>query len=144
MEKGSREMARKPKYKPGRFEATGEKGETFTSIYSGMLRSVAYMSLTKNQRLLYIYMKMQRYGKRKPAQVYKNIPQMQDDRLIFFSMGDSVKMGLYTRNNSSSFWNDIKALIEHGLISREASGKNQYAKTVYRLSDKWQDWKPES
>lgn len=136
-------MARKLKYKPGRFEATGEKGETYAIIYSGMLKSAAYRALTKNQRLLYVHVKMQLFGKRKPAQVYKGIPEMQDGLMIFFSMGDAEREGLYTRNNEKSFRSDMRALKEHGFIELIANNQHQRKKAVYKLSDKWQDWSPD-
>ena len=133
---------KKSEYKPGRFESTGEKGETFTTVYGSMMKSAAFKDLTKNQRLLYIYLKMQRFGKRKPRNVYKDTEAFQDDLMIFFSMGDAERADLYTRNNEKSFRADMKALIEHGFIKLIMSGKNQKVKSIYKLVGDWQDWKP--
>lgn len=58
---------RKGKYVPKLFESTGVSHDTSANIYGSMLESPAFKDLSKNQRLLYIYMKKQYYGTKKPG-----------------------------------------------------------------------------
>lgn len=48
---------RKKVYKAKTFESNGASNDTSANVYESMLNSPAFMDMTKNQRLLYIYMK---------------------------------------------------------------------------------------
>lgn len=93
---------------------------------------------------MYVYMKAQYYGKRKPQRDYPDIEQFQGDDLFYFPMGTAEKYGLYTRSNHTRFYDDIKALAEHGFIEVVSNGKTHKAKSIYRYSDKWRLWNDSS
>ena len=132
---------RKQKYKPGRYQSAGNDS-VFIPLYRDQVQSAAFMDLTKNQRLLYIYIRFRQFEKRKPKTEYRDIESLQDDLMIFYSIGNADSDGLYSRKNETKFRGDMKALIEHGFISVTMNGKNQRKKSIYKLSDGWQDWKP--
>ena len=131
---------RKTPYKPKTFESSGEARDTSANIYESMLQSKAFMSLTKNQRLLYIYMKAQYYGKRKPGRDYPEVEQFQGDDLFYFNQSLAVKYGLYTRGNHKSFYDDIKALENHGFIKTVSNGKMTKSKSIYKFVGEWHKW----
>lgn len=132
--------SRKKPYKPKTFESTGISNDTSANIYESMLESPAFMDLTKNQRLLYLYMKKQYYGKRKPEKDFPDIEQLQGDDLFYFNLALAVKYGLYTRGNHKSFYADIKAIEQHGFIETVSSGKSTKSRSIYRYSGAWKEW----
>ena len=135
-------MAKRAKrsYKPKTFESTGISNDTSANIYESMLKSPAFMDLTKNQRLLYIDMKKQYYGKRKPGKDFPDIEQLQGDDLFYFNLGLAVEYGLYTRSNHKAFYADIKAIEQHGFITTVSNGKNTKSRSIYRYSGSWKAW----
>lgn len=133
-------MARKKPYKPKRFESTGVSNDTSANIYESMLLSPAFMDLNSRTRTLYLYMKAQYYGKRKPSKDFPNIEQVQSDECFYFNMAVAEKYKLYTRGNHKQFYGDIKILENHGFIKTISNGKINKTKSVYRFSDEWQEW----
>lgn len=134
-------MARKKTYKPKRFESTGVSNDTSANIYESMLLSPAFMDLNSRTRTLYLYMKAQYYGKRKPGKDFPDIEQVQSDECFYFNMSVAVKYKLYSVNNHTQFYNDIKILENHGFIKTISNGKATRSKSIYRFSDEWQEWK---
>lgn len=130
---------RKP-YIPRSFESTGEARDTSANIYESMLKSVAYQDLTKNQRLLYVYMKAQYYGKRKPGRDFPDVERLQGDDLFYFNLALAEEYGLYTRKNRGAFYDDIKAIESHGFIRTVSNGRNTKQKSVYEFSGDWKEW----
>lgn len=143
---------KRPKYVPKPFESRGLKYEdtttgaikpdTSANIYESMLVSNAFKDLSTRQKLLYMYVKAQYYGKRKPSKDNTETGLFQSDEYFYLNL-DTVtrKYGLYTRNMRSEFYGDMKALIEHGFITKESQGGgNGKTKNIYRYSDKWQAW----
>lgn len=98
---------RKKQYIPKPFESTGEVRDTSANIYESMLCSAAYQDLTKNQRLLYVYMKAQYYGKRKPGRDNQDIESLQGDDLFYFNLALAVKYGLYASGSRQQLYADI-------------------------------------
>lgn len=133
-------MARKKKYKPKAFESTGSARDTSANIYDSMLEHPAFKGLTKNQRLLYVCMKAQYYGHRKPGRDYPNEERLQSETLFYFSHDMAVKYGLCTKTASrTGLYKDIAALEAAGFIETVVSGKATKQKSIYKFSDKW--WK---
>ena len=135
---------RKRPYRPKGFESTGKPNDTSANIYNSMLLSPAFLDLTKNQRLLYVCMKDQYYGKRKPGKDYPDIEQLQGDDLFYFNCKTAELYGICTRANHGQLYRDIKALEEHGFIETVSSGKNARKKSIYRYSEKWKSWNDSS
>lgn len=133
-------MARKKIYKPKSFESTGKVNDTSANIYDSMLMSKSFLHLTKNQRLLYVYMKNQYYGKRKPCKDHPDIEILQGDDLFYFSMGMAEKYGLYKKGSQGQFYKDIRAIEEHGFIKTIVNGKVKKEKSIYCFSDEWKRW----
>ena len=135
-------MSRKKKYIPKSFESDSRSNDTSANIYDSMLESVAFMDLTKSQRLLYLYMKKQYYGKRKPCKDYPDEQQFQGDDLFYFPLGQAEQYKLYSRSNRGQFYSDIAALEAHGFIRTVSNGKFTKTKSIYQYSGDWKLWKP--
>ena len=135
---------KKKKYIPKSFESTGVSNDTSANIYESMLTSAAFLDLSKNQRLLYMYMKAQYYGKRKPRKDYPDIEEIQGDECFYFNQALAVKYNLYTRSNHQSFYSDIKAIERHGFIKIVSNGRNTKSKSIYKFVGDWKEWKDSS
>lgn len=105
-----------------------------------MLLSPAWMDLSTKQKLMYVYMKNQYYGKRKPQKDYPGIEQFQGDDLFYFNLDLAVRYGLYTRSNNRAFYSDIRTIEQHGFIDTVSSGSATKSRSVYRFSSRWQTW----
>lgn len=131
---------RKRKYKPKDFESTGQSNDTSANIYDSMILSPAFMDLSKNQKLLYIYMKAQYYGKRKPGKDFPEVEQLQGETLFYFNMALAENYGIYTRSNHKAFYADIKAVEDHGFIETISNGSATKSRSIYKFSSRWQAW----
>ena len=130
-------MPRKRKYRPKPFESTGKSNDTSANIYESMLTHPAFLGLTKNQRFLYLCMKAQYYGKRKPGKDHPEIPELQADEFFYFSRLDAVKYGITKGNGNTEFYKDVDALERAGFIETVVNGRATKKKSIYRFSDKW-------
>lgn len=131
---------RKKSYTPKAFESTGRSNDTSANIYESMLLSAAYQDLNIRQRQLYVCMKAQYYGKRKPGKDYQEIDLLQGDDLFYFPMSLAEKYALYTRENHKQFYNDIKVIENHGFIQTVSNGKSTKSRSIYKFSGDWRDW----
>ena len=131
---------RKP-YTPKTFESTGISNDTSANIYGSMLESSAFKDLSKNQRLLYVYMKKQYYGVKKPGRDFPELEEMQGDDLFYFNLSLAVRYGLYSRSNDRQFYADIKAIEEHGFIKTVSNGKSTKSRSIYKFIGDWKFWK---
>ena len=120
-------MARKRTYTPRPFECA-DNNRTSAVIYASMINSKSWRSLSKNARLLYVYMKLQLYGQKS----IKDHPE--SDFIFTWAMG-SKTYGLY--NNPTQFRKDIEQLTRGGFIEIVEKGKNTRTPNIYRFSDKW-------
>ncbi|WP_022762615.1 hypothetical protein [Butyrivibrio sp. AD3002] len=139
-------MAKKEKYKPHSFECLGTKfkglngammADTSASVFESMLQSDSFKRLTPRQKILYVYLKGQFYGKRKPRMDYPNIEELQSDECFYFNFSVAHQYGLYPPRSSKNFYDDMQALIDAGFIERIVSGKAHRKKSIYRYSDRW-------
>lgn len=139
---------RRTKYKPRSFECLegGKKfkntrgnmqADTSSNIFESMLQSSAFRSLTPKQQILYVYLKAQLFGKRKPQQDFPDVPSLQGDNLFYFNWSQAKDYGLYKETCSKNFYGDMEALIKGGFIDRIASGKSNRTKTIYEFSSRW-------
>lgn len=140
-------MARKKKYSPKPFESKGEKyldekgimrSDTSANIYESMLASSVFRDLKPKQKVLYLYCKAQYYGKRKPAKDFPNNADYAKDEVIYMNWNIARRNKLYSDTDSSTFYKDMKALIDHGFLEKLKSGKAHKEKNIYLLSNKWQ------
>ncbi len=121
-------MAKNRKYIPKAFESIGGQNLS-ANIYASMMQSNAWMKLTKQARLLYVYMKLQYYGA-KPIKDHPNTDFVFNWALV------SKTYRLY--KNHTSFERDRDLLIEYGFIETVENGRFSRTKNIYRFSDKWQ------
>lgn len=135
---------RKKPYAPKLFESSRGAKDPYAGIYETMLRSPAFLNMTKNQRLLYVYMKAQYYGKRKPKNDFPDIEQFQRDDLFYFNMALAEKYGLYSRSNDRQFYADIKAIEQHGFIKTVSNGRSTKSRSIYQFTSEWQQWNDSS
>ena len=139
----------KSEYIPKKYESKGshfvdkngtKRKETFASIFESMLQSKAFKSLTKNQRLLYVYCKAQILGKRKPKEDYKKLELYQEEECFYLHLQAVIDYGLYKRGGASQFYDDMQALEDKGFIKKLASGQNSKSKNIYKLTGDWQEY----
>ncbi len=135
-------MSNKGNKQPKSFESDGRSKDSFARIYESMFESKAFMDLTKNQRLLYLYMKKQLYAKRKPQADYPEIEQFKGESLFYFNLAAAEKYGLYSRTNNKQFYKDKDVLIDHGFIECVSNGRCTRSKSIYKFSGNWKLWKP--
>ncbi|WP_458398187.1 hypothetical protein [Anaerotignum sp.] len=126
-----------------RDESLGGKQDVFARVYTSMLYSPAYLSLTNRQRVLYLYIKLQFIGHRKPGTDYPEIQSLKGNDLFYFTFPDAEKTGNYTPNMRSDFYKDMKCLVEAGFIEVVAKG-NRGKKSIYRYSGKWKEYRPKN
>lgn len=131
----------KSKYKPKDFESTGERSDTCAQIFESMLNSPAWRDLKPRQQLLYVYVKAQFYGKRKPKHDYPDNPAFQSDECFYMNLGAAVKYDLYKRSGNKEFYKDMRELCEHGFIKCVSNGRYTKKKSIYRYSADWKGWK---
>lgn len=117
---------------------------TSANVYGSMLESPAFKDLSKNQRLLYIYMKKQYYGTRKPGQDFPDMEQLQGDNLFYFNLALAEKYGLYSRSNDRQFYADIRAVEQHGFIKTVSSGRATKSRSIYKFTGDWKEWQDSS
>lgn len=132
----------KKRYEKKSFESATPK-DTSVCIYESMLISDAFMDLSKNQRLLYIYVKKQFWSKNRPPKHSEEERERFGDCSVYFNIDLAVQYGLYKATNRKGFYDDMQALIDHGFLECLVRAKNQFGKNIYKLSDKWQKWKTE-
>ena len=123
--------AKKRTYQKKTFESTGVSSDTSSNIYMSMLMSSAWMSLSAQQKVLYLYCKSQYYAE-------KDKPKRNSE---FFTMNQSKwcsLYGLYKKNNASAFYRDMQALIECGFIRCVECGSTTRTKSIYTYSSMWQ------
>lgn len=143
-------MARqKKKWNARPFESIGEtfvdltgnlRKDSIAQLYESQLQSPAFMSLTARQKILWVYVKSQLYGKAKPRQADYEGLQI-DDNCFYFNHALAVRYGLYAKSSRREFYNDMKVLCDRGFIEVVSSGKNTRTKSVYRFSCQWKYWK---
>ena len=133
-------MGKRSKFKPGSFESTGVKNDTSANIYGSMLRHPAFTTLKTRQKILYIYIKAQLYGKRKPRHDYPGVEQLQDDLIFYYNHAAAVRDGLYTLGNHGDFYKDMQELEARGFIEKIRSGQSRRKKIIYRFDSRWQQW----
>lgn len=120
-------MAKRKTYIPKSFESA-DGSRTNAAIYASMINSKAWIKLSKNARLLYMYMKLQLFGQ-KPI---KDHPE--HDFVFTWGMASKVYR-LYT--NQTRFRNDLGELTALGFIETVEKGKTTRTPNIYRFSDKW-------
>lgn len=140
--------SRKQAYKPKSFESKGEhfinqrgksQADTSANIYESLLQSKAFKSLNSKQKILYVYVKSQYYGKRKPKKDYEKQGLYQDDTYFYFNWQIALDYDLYTEKSHSRFYKDMKVLMQKGFFEIAKSGQGHKEKNIYRFSDKWQE-----
>ena len=127
-------MAKKKKYQKKDFESTGVGYDVSANIYLSMMKSKAWEALTKNQRILYLYLKMQYYSQ-------KRKPNKDDKSMFYFNQAKWMnEYQLYSEGNKKSFYNDMEQLIIKGFIDCVSSGKTTRERNIYRYSSRWQKY----
>ena len=112
----------------------------YIKMYTSMTNSPAYISLTGNQRALYMFCRFQEYNKdNKPGKKYRNLKPGNNSKSFFMSWDLVQEIKLYKSENT--FYKDLKRLIELGFIDCLYYGKPGGNKSIYVYSDKWRNVK---
>ncbi len=132
---------RKERYVPKAFESMGNSNDVSANIYMSMLMSKNWMSLTKNQQVLYLYCKAQLYAeKRKLKPMVVQLSESEQNLLFTMNRSKYVDLyKLYSDGNRQSFKKDMKALIDLGFIELVEDNHNTRRKNIYKLSSLWRD-----
>ena len=142
-------MGKKYEYKPKSFESVGgvyldrtgkKRKESSANIYESMLISEAFRTLTDRQKALYLYCKAQYFGKHKPMQDFKDVPELQNESYFYLSWHMVQEYGSYKESMQGNFSKDMKALAEHGLIRVISQGKARGHKSIYAFDNGWRTW----
>lgn len=127
-------MAKKKKYQKKDFESTGESYDVSANIYLSMIKSEAWEALTKNQKLLYVYLNLQYYSQ-------KRKPNKDNKAMFYFNQTKWLnEYKLYSIGNKKSYYNDMEQLIIKGFIDCVSSGKTTREKSIYQYSNRWQNY----
>lgn len=142
-------MSRKSKqdYSPQKFETKlGTANCNLNArIYCSMMESNAWMKLNNNARLLYLYMKMQYYGQKTISGYESNLVKASRGYTSvrpseYFYFNEHLWKHKYKLfSNNSSFYKARDMLVEYGFIEIVVNGRFTQTRSVYKLSDKWQE-----
>ncbi len=120
--------------------------DTFTPITDSVLLSEAFHDLKPHEQILYIAMRSQEYGKRKPCRDYMEgsveWERVKSDKCFYFPRSMAERYcKRYAHNNHNRLYKDIGVLVQHGFIDIVISGKADRSKSVYAYSDRWHHWR---
>ena len=115
------------------WQAKDRKESGFLCITKSQERSPAYRELSGNQiRLLHL---CQRRGD------YPGVDKYRPDEVFYMGLAVAVNYGLYKPTNRK-YYADMKALEKVGFIERLSTGKKTQSLSIYKLSNKWQSYRP--
>lgn len=147
-------MARKKAFRLEPWQARDAR-EPFIQITMSLFKSPAWKALSKKQQALYMLAFFQRYPaieesrKKKPdpdispAARWPDYPKVGPD-CFYLNFSKAVNNGLYTRRSKKNFAPDRIALAEKGFLDVVIdASKMRGEKSVFRMSSRWQNWKPE-
>ena len=131
------------------YETSGKvngRADTYARITESVMLSPAFQDLTPHLQMLYVAMRLQDIGKRKPNRDYdENSPiweEVRSEQCFYFNRKIAEQYFPQYKNNSGRLYQDIKALADHGFIDLVVSGKATRDKSIYRYSDRWHNWEP--
>ena len=123
--------------------AAKKSNDSFFRFPLTLYNSPAWRALTANQMNLYLFSTWHRLNnKQHPRNDYPDHEQYQSDEVFYMNLALVVKNGLYTLKNRH-FYRDCKRLIDIGFWDEVSNGKDNFSKNVYRMSERWKDWKPD-
>lgn len=139
-------MGKKRKYTPPTFETMHPEGRhVYMAIYDTLYTSPAWKELTDKQVRLYLFCRWQYWAKKenRPGADYPDFEPYQAPEVFYLNWRKVRSAGVYGENRER-FYSDVKALCKRGLIECLYNGKSGRKKSVFRLSDLWHKYKPES
>lgn len=125
-------MSKKRNFKPEKYETVQDaKGCNISSvIFMTMLTHPNFQELSQKQKVLYVYMKLQKYG----AGEYR--PKGKTNDYFYFNWEMASKIyKLYT--NHKRFYDDVYALANKGFIRIIENNKHRLDNNIYQYSDDW-------
>lgn len=126
------------KYKPEKYETIDGKNKNVSAVvFATMLQHPNFQELTNKQKVLYLYMKLQKYGGGTARYDYKQETgiELSNDYFMFnWAMANKVYK-LYTNNDR--FYDDVEALVQAGFIEVPERNTHRFKKNLYRFSDNW-------
>ena len=140
---------KKREYKPKKFESKTDENnkyidsqgksrtETSANIYESMLTAPAFIGLKPKQQILYVYIKAQFYGHRKPKKDYPDIDDYKGNDCFYFNWQMAQDYQLYKPSMARDFYRDMKALQEAGFIDKISSGQSNHKRNIYKFSSRW-------
>lgn len=118
--------------------------DTYARITDSILLSEAFRDLKPHIQMLYIFMREQDIGKRKPNRDFDetspNWESIRSERCFYFPWHTAKAYSKRYEGNGSRLYKDIDVLIEHGFIEKVLSGRNTRKNSIYKYSDKWHKW----
>lgn len=130
------------------WQAKDRKESGFLCITKSQERSPAYRELSGNQiRLLHLCQRRGDYRandpsrKHLPRDDYPGVDKYRPDEVFYMELAVAVNYGLYKPTNRK-YYADMKALEKVGFIERLSTGKKTQSLSIYKLSNKWQSYRP--
>ena len=115
--------------------------DTYVAMYTSMMNKPVFMSLTGNQKYLYTFCRWQKYNnENNPGKVYPEWKECQNPNAFFMNWDLAKKFHLY--KSETTFYRDLKQLVESGFIDCLYSGRKGRNKSIYIYSDRWRNYKP--
>lgn len=130
-------MGRRKRYELYTWESSNPKNDTTANISKTMRMNPVFKGLTKNQRLLYVYLKGEQFGSRKPVQDFPEVSAYQTAACFYFSLGQAIEYGLYTESNKGQYYADMTALEEKGFIRCLSKGRKGRSRSIYLFINEW-------
>ena len=119
--------------------------DIYARITDSLLLSEAFKDLPSHLQMLYINMRLQEYGKRKPNRDFDETSSVweavRSDLCFYYPWHTAKSYNKRYIGNSSRLYDDIDVLVNHGFIEKVVSGQSTRSNSVYKFSDKWQKWK---
>ena len=126
------------KYKPEKYETIDGKNKNVSAVlFATMLQHPKFQGLTNKQKVLYVYMKLQKFGGGSARYEYKKDTgtELSNNYFVFnWAMANKVYK-LYTNNDR--FYDDVEALVQAGFIEVAERNTHRFKKNVYKFSDNW-------
>ena len=138
--KSAKERRKGKSYEPQHYETVqgARNSKKYARVYALMIESEAFKSLTSNQKVLYLYMKLEDYSGDRPRK--EDGREYSHEHFYFNESKWKAKHGLYSQRKY--FTRDRDALVAKGFIKivehYKYGGRSQ--KNVYKFHDGWKEW----
>ena len=121
------------------YESSQADKDTSANIFISMMLSDAWQDLNDSARVIYLYMKAQRFGQKDVKDNdYMGESVTYGKDCFYFNRGLLKKFG---KTDPTTCKKAIDNLISHGFIELVHDGKRTRTNSIYKYSSNWKNWK---